>query len=146
MVGNITPLIGFCSVFSGVLALGARHWRRRLASGVSSAYRLVPSSRIRGQPLAASDVGHAFYAARRANDLLEVREVLHLDEHRAIRASVDAAEVHALDVRPRGAHGGRDVRVQTAPVVALERETDEEPLALGLLPIDLEPALRLVGE
>ena len=41
---------------------------------------------------------------------------------------------------------GGDVGVQAAPVVPLERETHDEPLALRLLPVDLEPALRLVRQ
>ena len=47
---------------------------------------------------------------------------------------------------PVSRHRGGDVGVQAAAVVALEREPHEEALALRLLPVDLEPALRLVRE
>ena len=39
-----------------------------------------------------------------------------------------------------------DVGVETAAIVALEREANDEPLALRFLPVDLEPPLRLVRE
>ena len=47
---------------------------------------------------------------------------------------------------PGVARGGGDVGVEAAAIVALERESHEEPLAVRLLPVDLEAALGLVRE
>src|SRR3954468_1006018 len=93
---------------------------------------------LRGEPLAPRHVRHTFHAARRSNDLLEMDEVLHLDEHRAVRSSIDASQIHALDIGAGGTHRGRDVCVESAPIVALERETYEESLTLCFLPVDLQ--------
>src|SRR5690242_6012019 len=73
-------------------------------------------------------------------------QVFDLHQHGARDLAVRAAEVHALDIGTRRADGGSDVGIEAAPVVSLERESDEEPLALRLLPIDFEPPLRLVCE
>src|SRR5205823_4366217 len=41
---------------------------------------------------------------------------------------------------------GGDVGVESASIVPFERESDEEALTVGLLPVDLEATLGLVGE
>src|SRR5689334_4084374 len=82
------------------------------------------------QPLSPRHLGDPLHLPRRLNDFLEVGEVLDLDEHRAVGPAVSAPEVHALDVGAGRAHGGGDVGVETATVVALEREADDESFAL----------------
>ena len=74
-------------------------------------------------------------------------EVLDLDEQRADTPRRPRSAARALpDVGPRLRSRPRRVGVEAAPVVPLEREAHHEALALRLLPVDLEPALRLVRE
>src|SRR6185312_8149078 len=92
------------------------------------------------------DLHDAFHLARGLHDFLEVGEVLDLDEGGSRHATIDGAEVHALDVGPGRAHGGGDVGVQAAPVVGDHRQTDSEALTFHFLPIDLQAALGLVRQ
>src|ERR1044071_6711026 len=101
---------------------------------------------VRREPLPRGDFGDPFHLPGRADDLLQVGEVFDLDEHGADRLFIDALEVHALDVGAGRAHRAGDVGIEAAAVAALEREADEETLALRLLPVDLQAALRLVRQ
>src|SRR5687767_12561002 len=81
-------------VLSGAKAPSGRNRRRFLRemarSGSSGAPSLFP-----GEVLAAGYLGDAFHAPRRLHDLLQVRQVLDFDEHRAGRPAVDRPELHA---------------------------------------------------
>ncbi len=116
--------------------LAARHGRKIRGAPVSSS----------AISLAARHLGHTFHLARGLHDLLEMRQVLHLDERRAGDAAVHRVQLHALDVGPRGADGRGEVGVQAAPIVGFEGQADREPLAFRLLPVDLQPALGLVRQ
>src|SRR5687768_9284865 len=119
MVPNITPRAGVCSGRGRGLLLG-------------------------DDALPARDLGDPLHAPGGLHDLLQVGEVLHLHEHRPARPPVHRPELHAADVRPRGAHRRRDVRVEAAAVVALQRQAHDEALPLHLLPVDVVVSLRLV--
>ena len=75
-----------------------------------------------------------------------MRQVLDLHQDRASRLPVGALEFHPADIRPGVGDRRGDVRVETPPVVPLEREPHEKPLARRALPVDLEPALGLMCE
>src|SRR5687768_13047885 len=104
------------------------------------------TSVLDGDVVPARHVADPFHLPRRAHDLLEVGEVLDLDQHRTVRLPVDRLELHRANVGAGGADGGGDVGIEAASVVPLELEADEESLPFPLLPLDLEPALRLVLE
>src|SRR5215213_8613111 len=111
-----------------------------------------PSAEGRGRLLLARDplpprhLGDPLHPPRGLHDLLEVRQVLDLHEDRPRHAAVHRVELHALDVRPGGADRRGDVGVEAAAVVAVELEAHHEALPLLLLPVDLEPPLRLVRQ
>src|SRR5580704_8193178 len=113
-----------------------------MATSRGATRRLV----VRRDPVSAGDFGDAFDAAGGLHDSFEVRQVLDLDEGRAGDAAIVGLELHAADVGAGGADGGGDVGVETAAVVSLERQANREALTLLLLPVDFEPAFRLVGE
>src|SRR4029453_16092165 len=120
-------------------AFQPRWSRPRASSGVSQP---PPASNtlgvvIGGDTFAPRHFGDAFHAPRGFDDLLQVRQVLDLDERGPAHAAADGLELHAPDVRPRCGNGASDVRIESAPVVPLEREPDDEALAFLLLPTDL---------
>jgi len=105
-----------------------------------------PRARLVRELLAAGDARDALHPARGLHDPLEVREVLDLHQRGAGDATVDRPQLERLDVGPRRADRRREIGVEPLPVLPLDREADEEALPRGLLPVDLEPPLRLVDE
>src|SRR5581483_11890272 len=116
--------------------------RLEIELGSCHALKLI----VRSDPIAPSDLGNTLHAPGGLHDPLEVRQVLDLNEGRAGDAAVMGLELHAADVGASRADGGGDIVVEAAAVVCLERQANGEALALLLLPVDLEPALRLVGQ
>src|SRR6185437_1385005 len=84
------------------------------------------------------------YTPNCAQRLAEMWKILDLDLDHAEHARILAAKLEAADIGLGLADGGCDVRVQTATVRCLDGEPHQEPFALHLLPVDFEPALRLV--
>src|SRR5687767_8496968 len=96
--------------------------------------------------LAARHFADAFYSPCRFDDLLEVREVFDFDHHCPVDLSIRGAEVHAADVGPGSGDGRGEIGVQAAAIGCLQREADDEPLAFGFLPVDLETPFGLVSQ
>src|SRR5687767_3359815 len=128
-------------------------WRSKDAGGMPeystfgiSLVGARPLPLLSGQVLPPGDLRDAFHPPRRLHDLLEVGEVLDFHEDGACGPAVDRAQLHAPNIGAGSTHGGRDVGVQPPPIRALERQADDEALPLHLLPVDVQPPLRLMAE
>src|SRR5882757_2209865 len=73
-------------------------------------------------------------------------EVADFDRELADDVPVRAVQLEASDIGSRRRDGGGEVGVESATVGCLERQANHELLSLELLPVDLEPALRLLNE
>src|SRR5258706_9565700 len=73
-------------------------------------------------------------------------KVADLDRELTDDVPVRAVELEASDIGSRRRNGGGEVGVESAAVGCLERQANHELLSLELLPVDLEPALRLLNE
>src|SRR5207253_1344078 len=101
---------------------------------------------VTGQALASRDLGHAFNASGCFQNFLKVCKVANFDSELTDHVAIGAMQLEASDIGARRRNGGGEVGVEPAAVCRLERQTHHEFFALQLLPVDLEPALRLVHE
>ena len=73
-------------------------------------------------------------------------EVLHLHQRCARHTSIGGPQFERANVRAGFAHGLGEIGIQAASVGRLNGQSNHKPLTLALLPVDVEPSLRLVRE
>src|SRR5213078_4388526 len=101
---------------------------------------------ITGQSLSPRDFGHAFHASGCFENLLKVCKVADFHGELPDHVAIGAMQLEASDIGARRRDGGGEVGVESAAVRRFERQTHHEFLTFQLLPVNLEPALRLLNE
>src|SRR5712675_663406 len=128
---------------SSAIALG---WSPAGAKGACRSNTALAILYITGKPFAPRDFGHAFNASGCFENFLQVREIADLDRQLTDDVAVRAVQLEASDIGSGCRDGGGEIGVESAAIGCLERQANHELLSLELLPIDLEPALRLLNE
>src|SRR5687768_7153048 len=109
----------------------------------ASGYRRPIPSVIASQPFLPRNLGNSLHSSRGFQDSLKVSEILDFNGQRPGDVTVRALQLEAPDIGISSRHRLGEIRVKTATVGSIENEPHHEPLALELLPVDIESSLRL---
>src|SRR5687768_2293940 len=128
---------------SSAIAFG---WSPAGSNGACRSNAAFDILRITREALAPGNFGYALHAPRRFQNFFQVGKIADFDRKLTDDVPVGAVELETPDVRAGRRNSGGEIGIQAAPVGGLERQPHHKLLALQLLPVDLEPALRLLYE
>src|SRR5690348_1432177 len=101
------------------------------------------ASRVAGESLLTRHLGDALHAPRSFEDFLKMRAILDLDSKRPCHVAICRRKLERPDVGVSSRDCGCEIRIQSTAIGRIQYESNDEALTLELLPVDVEPPLRL---